>query len=291
MEDYIIRIIAKEAGVRGLASISTGVANEGARRHETTATASAALACGLTGALLFGSLLKVNQRVAIKMAGDGPLQKMVVEANNYGKVRGYVANPAVDLPLIDRQPDVAAAIGHSGLLTVAKDLGMKEIHEGIVSIENGLVDKELAHYMKKSEQTDTLIEIGSVLADDGSLAAVGGLLVQAMPGEHAPVLKSLSERLYDLPPIAEFLQNDGTPEDLLADLFYDIEYELLEKHSVQFQCNCGWARSEKALLSLGRTELESLMAEGETVIDCHFCHEQYIFSEEAIETILDKLSS
>jgi len=289
VEDYIVRIIAKEAGIRALASVSTGVASEGARRHQTTPTASAALACGLTGGILFGSLLKVNQRVAIKMAGDGPLQKMVVEANNYGKVRGYVANPTVELPLISGQPDVAAAIGHNGLMTVAKDLGVKDIHEGIVSIENGLVDKELAHYMKKSEQTDTLIEIGSVSADDGSLAAVGGLLVQALPGERAPVMAILAERINDLPPIAEFLRHDGTPEEMLAELFCDIEYEILEKHSIQFQCNCSWGRSEKALLSLGRTELESLMAEGETIIDCHFCHEQYIFSEEAIETILDKL--
>lgn len=294
MEDYIVRIIAKEAGVRALACVTTQTGNEGARRHETDATASAALAEGLTTGILFGGLIKAGQRVALKFAVEGPLEKMVIEANNFGKVRGYVANPTVDLPISSGQPDVAAAIGSGGLLTVTKDLGVKghrakDLYEGVVAIESGLVGKELEHYMKKSEQTDTLVEIDSLSAADGSLAAAGGLLVQALPGESAPVMAILAERLDDMPPLAELLNADQRPEDVLGELFSGIDYELLEKHDVKFQCSCSWGRSEKALLTLGRSQLESLMAEGEVAIDCHFCHEQYLFSDEAIETILDKL--
>lgn len=294
VEDYIVRIMAKEAGVRALVCITTQTGSEAARRHKTDVTASAALAEGLTAGILFGGLIKVNQRVAIKFSGDGPLTKMVVEANNFGKVRGYVANPDVALPLHYGQPDVAAAIGGSGLLTVMKDLGVrdsggKDLYEGVVAIENGAVDKELEHYMKKSEQTNTLIEIDSFVAADGSLAATGGLLVQALPGESAPVMAILAERIDDMPPLAELLNSGERPEDILVELFGGIDYDVLEKHDVKFHCSCSWGRSEKALLSLGRTELESLMADGEVEINCHFCYEQYLFSEEAIETILDKL--
>lgn len=289
MEDYLVRILAKEAGIRGLGCIATDMTNDAAQRHGTSLTASAALAHGLTGGILVGALLKVGQRVAIKWAGDGPLDKMVVESNNYGKVRGYVSNPNAELPLRDGEADVAGVIGRGGLLTVVKDLGARDLAEGIVAIETGLVDKELEHFMQKSEQTATLIEIGSVSADNGSLTAAGGVLVQALPGVHASVMAEYAERLSDLPPVGELLRDGESPEEILAQVFRDIDYEVLEKHPVRFQCSCSWKRSEQALLSLGRTELESLMAEGETVIDCHFCHEQYVFSEEAIETIIDKL--
>lgn len=288
-EDYLVRIIAKDAGVRGLACVSTGVANDGAQRHSTSRTASAALAHGLTGGILVGALLKVGQRVAIKWSGDGPLEKMVIESNNYGRVRGYVSNPNADLPPREGVPDVAAVIGREGLLTVVKDLGTRDLSEGIVAIETGLVDKELEHFMRKSEQTATLIEIGSVSARDDSLAAAGGVLVQALPGEHASVMAAYAEQLHDLPPVGNLLRDGESPEQILARVFSNTDYEILEKHPVRFQCNCSWRRSEDALLSLGRAELEALMAEGETVIDCHFCHEQYVFGEEAIETIIDKL--
>lgn len=288
MEDYLVRIIAKEAGVRGLACVTTGLANEAILRHEATGAVSIGLARGLSAAALMGALLKVQQRVALKFEGSGLLKKMVVESNSYGKVRGY-ATPLDETESANRSINLLELFGQNGILTVVKDVRLKELYQGIVPLISGEVDSDLAHYLNHSEQTPSVVELDQLLGDDGRMVVAGGLLVQALPGREALNLDAYVNRIDDLPPLATLLADGKTPEELLALLFSADEYEVLEARPLTFECSCSWERSEKALLLLGRAEIESLIEEQEAIVDCHFCHRRYIFGAEALEMLLEKL--
>jgi molecular chaperone Hsp33 len=290
MEDYLVRALAKEAGLRGLACMTTNLVNELARRHGTAPTATAALGRALTGGILLGALLKMRQRLALKLQGNGPLGKIVVEADSNGQVRGYVAVPDVDLPQSLGEYDVPAALGRQGTLTVVRDLRLKELAEGVVPFVSGQIDEDLTYYLNQSEQAPSLVKIGVFADDDGYVQVAGGLLIQSMPPYNPEAVQELAERLEEMPPVSQLLRSGKTAEDLLLLLFGSIPYRVLERRPVQFKCSCSRERTRAALATLGREELESLLAtEGQAMVDCHFCHEQYIFDQEALEELIKDL--
>jgi molecular chaperone Hsp33 len=284
--DRIVRVLAKEAGVRGLACVTTALVAEAQRRHHTSPAATVALGYGLTAVALMGALLKVQQRVALKVEANGPLQKLVAEGDSYGRVRGYVAVPDVTAP---DPMDTASTLGNRGLLTVVKDLQLKELYEGVVPLQTGRLDSDLIYYLHHSEQVPALVEIDVKLNPAGELVAAGGLLLDALPGQDLTTLRNLAERLDDMAPLAEVLAAGETPATILAHLFGEVPYEVLEERPLRFECSCSWERSEQALIALGRAEIKNLMSEGQAVVDCHYCGERYIFGREALETILDKM--
>lgn len=287
MDDYLVRVIAKQAGVRGFACWATNLANEAAARHGTQPTATAVLSEGLVAAVLMGALLKVQQRVAVKFEGNGPIGKLIVEGDSYGRVRGYVSNPHINLPLKLGEQDSAAAIGNMGALIVVKDLRLKELYEGVVPLETGIIDTELNFYLNQSEQIPSAVQIGAYLDEDGQVVAAGGLLLQALPPYDVTVVQALTNRVEELPPVAQLLHNGQTPEDLLAQVFTEIDYDVLEKRPLSFQCDCSWERTRQALIALGRDEMEQLLAEeGQAEVDCHFCHSQYHFTADDLQLIL-----
>lgn len=292
MKDYLVKIMAKEAGVRAFAVITTETADEARRRHETTPTATYVLAKALTASALMGALLKVQQRVALKFEGTGPLQKTITESDSYGNVRGYVANPDVDLPkLEDGSFDLVAAIGQAGLLTVVRDLKLKQLYEGVVHLEKSDIDADLTYYMNQSEQIPTHIETAVLLNEAGEVTVAGGILIQELPSkEGANAVAQVQEKLQELPPLAQLLQDGKTPEDLLALAFADIAYEELEKRPIQFKCTCSRERTEQALLAIGADELRDLIHNvGEAAIECHFCHEQYYFDKDELTWLLEEI--
>lgn len=287
MKDYLIRIIAKETGVRGLACITTNLANEAADRHETTPTATVVLERALTSGILTGALLKVGQRVALKFEGDGPVGKAIAEADAYGRIRGYLVNPTVDLPLVDGKADIVGALGVLGSLSVVKDVKLAKMPEGVVPLISSTFDGDLTYYLNQSEQTPSLVVIGEVLNENGRLQVSGGVLIQAMPPNDVSIIRNFIERMQELPPLEAMLAEGKTPEEILALLFAGIAYEELEKRPLRFECSCSRERSEKALLNLGQADLQELLeTDGEATIDCHFCHEQYVFDEEDLRLIL-----
>lgn len=287
MEDYLIRVIAKEAGVRGLACVTTNMANEAARRHEAAPTAAAALARGLTGGALMGATLKIGQRIAIKLEGDGPLGKMLVESDAYGRIRGYVGNPQLDLPPVNGRQNVSGAVGDIGFLTVVRDLRLKEPVESVVPLQTGTVDADLTFFLNQSEQVLSAVEIGALMDEAGQMTAVAGFLFQALPPYEEKTIQDMIARMTDLPPIEKLLQEGDQPEDLLALIFTGMAYEVLEKRPLLYHCNCSQERSEQALINLGRAGLEELLAtEGEAVVNCHFCGNTYLFAADDLEMIL-----
>lgn len=290
MQDYLLRVMAKEEGVLLQLCVTTAMTSEAARRHQTAPLATAALGYALTGITLLGGLLKVKQHVAMKVAGNGGLRKIVVESDSYGRVRGYVAEPmlAGALPITDA--DVARAIGDQGILTVAKDLRGKGLYQGVVPLESGELARELAAYLKRSEQVASLVELGVRTDAFGQVTAAGGMLAQMLPGHEAKRLALLAERLDDLPALDQLLVDGETLTAIAAVLLRGMHYIVLEERPVHFRCSCSWERSRVALRSLGEAGLQSLLAEGEAVVDCHFCHERYVFGPEALETLLEELA-
>ena len=290
MADNLVRTIAKEAGVRALLAVTTGLAAEAAGRHQTAPTATAALARALTGAALLGATLKVQQRVALKFEGSGPLWKVVTEADAYGRVRGYVARPETDLPARLDGHDVAAALG-AGVLTVVKDLRIKELYESSVPLLSGEIDADLTYYLSQSEQIPSLVTVGVELDESGRVAHAGGLLLQAIPPYEETHIRQLVERLAEMPPVVNLLAIGQTPGEILEDLFGEMSYTVLEERPLTFHCNCSWERTRQALLLLGREEIEEmLVTEGQAELTCHFCHQKYHFNRADLEEMLNKQS-
>lgn len=291
MNDYMLRIISKEAGLRGLACSTSVLTREAARRHQATPVAMAALGYGLTAATLLGGLLKVQQRLALKIEAEGPLRKLVVEADAYGRVRGYVAAPDAAWPLPIDSAAVAAALGRQGLLTVVKDQGLRDLYQGAVAVQGGDVGASLLHYFQKSEQVATVVQLGVALDGQGALVAAGGWLFQPLPGANAGALQRVADNLATLPPADGYLAAGYTPEQVMAQALDGIEYTVLEQRPLAFSCSCSRARSRMALKVLGEDEILALIVEGEAVVDCHFCHERYVFDREELAAILDELET
>jgi len=289
VENYLVRALTKKSGIRGLACLTTGVVLKVAQRHNASPAATAALGYGLTGVALLGALLKVQQRVGLKIEGDGPLGKMIVESDSYGHLRGYIEHPDVAMaPPIDADK-VAELIGQQGQLTVIKDLQLKDLYESVVPLQTGRLDVDLTYYLIMSEQVPSVVEISAPVDADGVLRVAGGLLLQLMPGGDLEKLRQMAERLDDLPSLDALLSNGETPQSILATLFsaHD-DYDVLEVRALQFRCECSRERSRQALKVLSAQELEELLAEGEAVIECHFCRERYRFDRSEIQALLDE---
>lgn len=292
VEDYLVRIMTNEGNLRAFACITTGLTNELCRRHGTSPTASAALGRALTGGALMGALLKTGQRVAIKFEGNGPLRKILVEADANGAVRGCVGVPDADVPPKDGKLDVAGVLGRAGFLTVTKDLGLKEPYRGTVQLYTSEIAEDLAYYLTESEQTPSAVGLGVYAELDGTVSAAGGFLIQSLPPADEALVDRLMERIGRLTSITDLLRQGNSPEDLLAKLFDGVPFTVLEKRALAFQCSCSREKIESVLISLGKEELEGLMAKKEAVeITCEFCREVYRVELNELAGLLEELSA
>lgn len=290
MIDYMHLAMAKKEGARGYAAATTGLVEAARQRHNTSPTATVALGRALTAAVLMSGLLKVGQRVALKWEGNGPLRKIVVEADAKGRVRGYVADPQVDLPLSQGEYDVRAAIGAAGLLTVVRDLRLPELATGVVHLVESNIDDDLVFFLEQSDQVPSALEIGVTLNEDGSVAEAGGILIQPLPPYEPAIILRLKERLQELPPIEAMLAGGQKPEQILDEVFAGITHTLLSKYPVRFECNCTREQTMALLVSLGREELEEILEhEGQAVVNCQFCHEEYVFDRDDLLSVLSTM--
>jgi molecular chaperone Hsp33 len=289
VQDYLVRAITTLGNVRGLACVTTHLVNNVCHKHETCPVASVALGRALTGGALMGALLKNTQRVALKFEGNGPLKKILVEANSFGEVRGYVGAPRVDLPLNNGKLDVAAAIGHAGFLTVTKDLGLKEPYKGMVQLYTSEIAEDLAYYFTESEQIPSAVGLGVFVSPDGNISAAGGFLIQSLPPANEAVIEQLVHQIEKMPPITELLRDGKTPENILDVIFAEIPFETLETQALTFRCSCSKERMERALISLGSEELSGLLKDGEAEVICEFCRTRYLFNQEELEQLIRQI--
>lgn len=286
MNDHIVRALSSAGGLRILACSVTHLAREICLLQQTSVTASVALGRGLAGGALMGALLKPGQRVALKFEGNGPLQKMIIEADADGAVRGCVGNPAAEADPLEDRWNVAGIIGNAGFLTVTKDIGMGgEPYHGMVQLRSSEVGDDLAYYLTDSEQVPSAVGLGTGIGSDGRISFCGGFLVQALPRAGEPEIEAAMANIAALPPLAELLRTDG-PKTVLGHVFGDIPYTLLESRDLFFRCGCSREKVERALLSLSKDELlDMIESEGGAKVNCEFCRQTYPFDAKELESL------
>ena len=289
MSDQLVRAISKDGFVKAVA-VSTRDLTERARQiHHTTPVATAALGRTLAAASMLGNALKGDgASVTLQIKGDGPLGTILAVSDNEGNVRGKVDDPAVDLPLRpDGKLDVGAAVGHEGMLTVIRDLNMKDPYVGSVSLLGGEIAEDLAAYFVESEQIPTACGLGVLVDRDRSVLTAGGYLIQLLPGAGEEIVSRVERGIMAAGSVTALLKADSDPESLLRRVMPDFELEILEKSPVEYRCYCSRERMEKALISLGPEEMRSLIDEqGSAEMTCRFCDSVQKFTREDLERLL-----
>ena len=286
MTDYLVRAIAKSGSVRALVCVTTDLVEDICKRHGTLPTATAALGRALTAGTLMGAQLKTGQRTALRFEGNGPLKKIVIEADSNGSVRGYVGDPKVHMLSKDGALDVPQALGRAGFLTVAKDLGLKEPYRGTVQLFTSAIAEDLALYLVESEQIPSAVGISEFIEQDGSVTAAGGFL---LPPVDPLVIEELIERIEKLPPLSKLLHSGKTPEEIVELLLEGIPYDMLEKRALAFTCSCSRERIERVLLSMGKRELRSMIEEQKGAeVTCEFCGEHYGYDAPDLERLIEE---
>ena len=292
MKDYLVRIMARDVNIRGIACVTTNLVDEARKRHGTSPTASAALGRALTGGALLGSLLKKEQRVALRFEGNGPLKKILVEADSRGAVRGYVGVPDADLPPRNGKLDVSGALGRKGLLVVTKDLRMKEPYSGMVELRSGEIAEDLAYYLAESEQIPSAVALGVYVEPDKSVTAAGGFMVQSFPPRNEEMVEEMIRKIGKIPPVTDLLRRGKSPEQVLEQIFQGIPFDFLLQHDLSFECGCSKERVERALITLGRDEIATILENlGQADVRCEFCLQSYHLSGRELRGLLDEAAA
>lgn len=289
MSDQLIRAISQD-GLIKVSAVSTRDLTERARQiHKTLPVATAALGRLLAAASMMGNTLKEEAAsITLQIKGGGPLGTLLAVSDHEGNVRGTVEHPAVDLPLReDGKLDVGAAVGNQGTLTVIRDLRMKEPYVGSVGLLWGEIAEDVALYFVESEQIPTACGLGVLVDRDQSVLSAGGYLVQLLPGAGEETAERLEASLRAAKPVTELLRADPDPEALLRAALPGLELEILEKRPIEYRCDCSRERMERALISLGREELQAMIDEqGGAELTCRFCDNVQTFSREDLEALL-----
>ncbi len=289
--DYLVSAIAFGGKMRVLAARSTILTQEGCRRHQTLPTASAALGRTLTAGILFASNLKGDEKYTIRIAGDGPIGEIVVDANAHGEVRGYLHHGQVHFPANEKgKLDVARAVGKNGMVAVIKSFGTEFKFTGQTPIVSGEIAEDLASYLVNSEQIPSALALGVLVNPDGSIAASGGYLIQALPGCDEATLIKAEQAVKAAKPISTMLVEGMTPEMILGQFIPKESLTFLDEKSIRFQCNCSKQRTTETLKLLGKSELLDMIEKqkGAEVI-CNFCNERYTFNDVNLQSIISEI--
>ncbi|MBR4357617.1 MAG: Hsp33 family molecular chaperone HslO [Butyrivibrio sp.] len=279
-KDYMVRATAADAQIRAFAATTKDLAEYGRKAHNLSPIAAAALGRLMTGTVMMGTMMDNDQDlITVKMDGDGPLKGVLATADRSGNVKGYVTNPYVVMePNASGHLNVGGGIGE-GTLTVIRDMGLKEPYVGQVPLYTGEVAEDLTYYFTKSEQTPSSVGLGVLVERENlSVIAAGGFIIQLLPFASEEVITKLEENLTKFSSVTDILKAGKTPEDLLNILLEGFDVEITDKIDLNFYCNCDKDRVERALMLIGRKELQELINEGKPVeLCCHFCNKKYIF--------------
>ncbi|MBK5243283.1 Hsp33 family molecular chaperone HslO [Clostridium sp.] len=292
--DKLVRATAKGGQVRIIAAITTDLVNEGVTMQKCAPTAAAALGRMLTAGVLMGTMLKSKgDSLTLQINGGGEAKGVLVTAHADSTVKGYIGNPNIDLPANNKgKLDVSGAIGVDGYLRVIRDLGLKEPYVGQVPISTGEIGDDLAYYFTVSEQTPSAVGLGVLVDTDMSIKASGGFIIQMMPGADEFVADIITYRLEEVPSITEFISKGMSIEEILEFIFEDMQLKIHEEIVPMYKCDCCRERVERALISIGKVDLEEIYNDGKTEeIKCHFCNKNYEFNHEDIGQLLKNVNS
>ena len=290
MNDYIIRAIAANDQIRAFAAVTTETVEEARKDHNTSPVATAALGRLLTAGAMMGTMMKGDKDIlTLQIKAGGPLEGITVTADSKGRVKGYVGNPNVCIPANSKgKLDVAGAVG-VGFMNVIKDMGLKEPYVGQVALQTSEIAEDLTYYFATSEQVPSAVGLGVLMNKDNTVRQAGGFIVQMMPFAEESTIAKLEENVQKITSVTSLLEEGHTPESLLEKVLDGFDMEINEKIPTEFYCNCSRERVEKALISIGRKELNEMIQEGKPIeMNCHFCNHNYDFTVEELKEILRK---
>ena len=291
MNDYIIRAIAANDQIRAFAAVTTETVEEARKDHNTSPVATAALGRLLTAGAMMGTMMKGDKDIlTLQIKAGGPLEGITVTADSKGRVKGYVGNPNVCIPANSKgKLDVAGAVG-VGFMNVIKDMGLKEPYVGQVALQTSEIAEDLTYYFATSEQVPSAVGLGVLMNKDNTVRQAGGFIVQLMPFAEESTIAKLEENVQKITSVTSLLEEGHTPESLLEKVLDGFDMEINEKIPTEFYCNCSRERVEKALISIGRKELNEMIQEGKPIeMNCHFCNHNYEFTVEELKEILRNL--
>ncbi|SDJ16463.1 Hsp33 family molecular chaperone HslO [Natribacillus halophilus] len=279
MQDYLIKATAFQQQARVYVTRTTEMVNEAVRRHQAYPTAAAALGRTMTAGTMMGAMMSGDDKLTVKVEGDGPLGYMIADSNAQGETRGYVHNPHVHFELNRAgKLDVARAVGTDGHIAVARDLGMKEQFTSHSPLVSGELGEDFTHYFATSEQVPSSVGLGVLVDTDHSILAAGGFILQVLPGATEETIDLIEKHIEASPPISKLIERRHTPESIMETITGG-EYQFLEQMPVQFRCPCSKERIGRAIVGLGSEEIQAMITEDQGAeTECHFCHAQYHFS-------------
>lgn len=288
MKDVIIRGIAADGQIRAFAASTKNLCEEARRRHNMSPIATVALGRLLTGGAMMGTMMKNDADiVTIQIKGDGPIGSMTVTADPKGRVKGYVANPQVMLPLKNGKLDIAGALG-IGVLSVIKDIGLKEPYVGDTILVTSEIGDDLTYYFATSEQVPSSVALGVLMNKDNTVEQAGGFIIQLMPDATEEVITKLEESIKQIKSVTELLENGMIPEDILRLILKDMNFELLDTIDTEFYCNCSKDRVSKAIMSIGAKDIQEMIDDGKPIeVNCHFCNTNYTFTVDELKEMLE----
>lgn len=289
MNDYMIRATAAQGKIRAFAAATRDLAEEARQRHNTSPVVTAALGRLLTAGVMMGSMMKGDQdKLTLKVEGDGPVKALTVTADSQGQVKGF---PAVSQVLLHANAqgklDVAGAVG-IGVLTVIKDLGLREPYVGTCILTTSEIAEDLTYYFATSEQVPSSVALGVLMEKNNTVRQAGGFILQLMPDVDDATITQLEQKIASITSITSMLDQGMAPEQILEYVLGDFSMEILDRMPVSFRCDCSKEKVRGAIVTLGRKDLEELAFEKEAVeVHCDFCNTSYWFQPEELREMLD----
>ena len=289
MEDYMIRVLTKNKQIRALAVRSTNLVNKGQKLHQTTPVATAALGRALSAVSMMISLEKSGQKIGLRIIGNGPINRIIAEANMDGQVRGYVGNPQINIMINEQNKlDVKKAIG-KGELYVRKMMGLKEPYESKIELVSGEIGEDLTYYYTKSEQVPTSVGLGVLVDTDSSVLAAGGFIIQLLPDTPDETISQLESNLKTIGSVSRIIEEGKKPEELLDIVLEGFESDITQVKEVEYKCNCDKERGLEIVNTLSGEDIKkSLEEDGYVEVTCHYCNSQYRYDEEYLKEHLER---
>lgn len=288
MKDYIVRATAAESQIRAFAITSRDIVETARGKHNTSPVATAALGRLLTAGAMMGAMMKGEKDIlTLQIKCSGPIGGLTVTADAHARVKGFVDHPDVMLPPNAKgKLDVGGALD-LGVLSVMKDLGMKEPYVGQTELKTGEIADDLTYYFANSEQVPSSVGLGVLMEKDNTVKQAGGFIIQLMPFADEAVIDRLEKKLTSMDSVTSYLDRGFTPEQLLEELLGEFGLEILDQMDTEFTCNCSKERVEKAIVSIGRKDLNEMVQEGKPIeVKCHFCNTAYEFTVEDLKKII-----
>lgn len=287
MTDYIVRATAADSSIRAFAINAKEMVETAREHHDTTPVMTAALGRLLCGAAMMGSMMKGEKDLlTLQIQCSGPAQGLTVTADSAGNVKGYAVNPKVELPLNDKgKLDVGGALD-LGILSVIKDMGLKEPYVGQCQLQTGEIAEDLTYYFATSEQIPSAVGLGVLVNPDGSVRQAGGFIIQLMPFTPDDVVERLEKRIAEIDSVTQMLERGLTPEQILEEILGEFGLEITDTLPAQFKCDCSKERISKALATISRKDMDDIINDGESIeVKCQFCNTAYKFEVEELKEI------